>query len=166
MKRGYTTDLYRKRVEILRAHVPDIELGSDWIVGFPGETVDDHARSEAFLKEQGFAVNYIFKYDPRPGTKAHDGLVDDVPDEAKKERNQRLLALGEEVGLLRHGAHVGQLRRVLVEGRKEDGRLTGRTEHGLMTAFEGSEALIGGEVAVKIEGASGYGLGGSLAGPS
>lgn len=166
MKRGYTTDLYRRRVEILRARVPDIELGSDWIVGFPGETAEDHARSETFLKEQGFAVNYIFKYDPRPGTKAHDGLVDDVPDEAKKERNQRLLALGEEVGLLRHGAHVGQVRRVLVEGRREDGRLAGRTEHGLMATFEGPESLVGREVPVKIEGASGYGLGGALAQPS
>ena len=58
MKRGYTTDLYRRRIDILRAEVPDIELGSDWIVGFPGETEEDFAKTEAFVDEIGFLVNY------------------------------------------------------------------------------------------------------------
>jgi tRNA-2-methylthio-N6-dimethylallyladenosine synthase len=163
MKRGYTTDLYRKRVEILRTHVPDIELGSDWIVGFPGESDADHEKSEAFLREMGFLVNYIFKYDPRPGTKAHDGLEDSIPDEVKKERNQRMLKLGEELGLLRHGAHVGQTRRVLVEGVRDDGRLSGRTVHGMVASFEGPAELVGTQVDVCIEGASGYGMSGVLA---
>ena len=165
MKRGYTADLYRKRVEILRKHVPDIELGSDWIVGFPGETDEDHRRSEEFLRETGFLVNYVFKYDPRPGTKAHDGLADTVPDETKKERNQRLLKLGEEIGLLRHGAHVGQVRRVLVEGVRDDGRLSGRTVHGIVAGFEGPADLVGRQVDVRLEGASGYGASGTLVAP-
>ena len=113
MKRGYNVELYRKRTEMLRAAVPDIELGSDWIVGFPGESDAEHDESERFLVEQGFAVNYIFKYSPRPGTAA-EALADDVPEEEKKRRNQRLLELGAQTGLSRNSAHVGQVRRTFV----------------------------------------------------
>ena len=91
MKRGYTLDLYRRRAEMLRSEVPDIELGSDWIVGFCGETDADFEGSVRFLEEQEFLVNYIFKYDPRPGTSADDRLADDVAEEVKKERNRALL---------------------------------------------------------------------------
>lgn len=164
MKRGYNVELYRKRTEMLRERVPDIELGSDWIVGFPGETDAEHDESERFLSEQGFAVNYIFKYSPRPGTAA-EALVDDVPEEEKKRRNQRLLELGAQTGLARNSAHVGQVRRTLVEqlGEKRDGELVGRTIHGLSVSFAGARELLGRELDVKIEGASAYGLSGVLA---
>jgi tRNA-2-methylthio-N6-dimethylallyladenosine synthase len=66
MKRGYNLDLYRKRVAILRAAVPDIELGTDWIVGFSGESEPDFEASLALFEEIGFAQSYVFKYDPRP----------------------------------------------------------------------------------------------------
>jgi tRNA-2-methylthio-N6-dimethylallyladenosine synthase len=165
MKRGYTTDLYRRRADMLRAAVPDIELGSDWIVGFPGESDADFEASERFLAEQGFAVNYVFKYDPRPTTHAAENLADDVPEDVKKARNQRLLRKGEEVGLARHGAHVGSIRATFVEGESDraEGVLVGRTTHNLMVSFPGDKALIGSMVDVRIEGASGYGLTGSLA---
>jgi tRNA-2-methylthio-N6-dimethylallyladenosine synthase len=164
MKRGYTTDLYRRRMDVLRAAVPDIELGSDWIVGFPGETDGDFAESERFLEEQGFAVNYIFKYDPRPTTHAAEALVDDVPEAQKKERNQRLLALGEKTGLKRHGAHVGSVRRAFVESSSDrnPGHLVARTTHNLMLSFPGDAALVGTNVDVKIEGATAFSLSGSL----
>jgi len=167
MKRGYTTGLYERRVDVLRALVPDVELGSDWIVGFPGETDADHAASERFLGAQGFAVNYVFKYDPRPGTSAADGLADDVPEAVKKERNQRLLARSAEVSLRRHAGHVGAIRAVLVEGLSDraPGTLVGKTRHGMTISFEGAPALVGGEVAVLVEQASAFGLAGSLAGP-
>ena len=129
MKRGYTTDLYRKRVDLLRARVPDIELGSDWIVGFPGETEEDFAGSERFLVEQRFLVNYIFKYDPRPGTSSGDRLANDVPEALKKERNQRLLAVAERVQRERFAAWIGRPADVFVESVSErDPRvLLGRT---------------------------------------
>jgi tRNA-2-methylthio-N6-dimethylallyladenosine synthase len=165
MKRGYTTDLYRRRADILRAAVPDIELGSDWIVGFPGESDADFAASEQFLAEQGFAVNYVFKYDPRPTTHAAEKLTDDVPEDVKKARNQRMLAKSEEVGLKRHGAHVGSIRRAFVESLSDRTRgvLVGRTTHNLLVSFPGDAALVGRTVDVRIEGASGFGLSGSLA---
>lgn len=164
MKRGYTTDLYRRRMDLLRAAVPDIELGSDWIVGFPGESDADFAASEAFLEEQGFAVNYIFKYDPRPTTHAAETLADDVPEAVKKERNQRLLALGEKVGLQRHGAHVGTVRRAFVESKSDrtPGHLVARTTHNLMLTFRGDASLVGTLVDVKVEGATAFGLSGAM----
>jgi tRNA-2-methylthio-N6-dimethylallyladenosine synthase len=160
MRRGYTTDLYRRRAAILRAEVPDLELGTDWIVGFPGETEEDFRSSEAFLAEQGFAVSYVFKYDPRPGTGAAERLDDDVPEEVKKERNRRFLAAGERVASQRLSAHVGGTRRVFVEGAgaREEGTLVGRTIHGLPVLFRGDPALVGRELELRIEGSSPYGL--------
>lgn len=164
MKRGYTSDLYRRRMDVLRAAVPDIELGSDWIAGFPGETDADHEQSERFLAEQGFVVNYVFKYDPRPTTHAAEHLADDVPADVKKARNQRLLALGERLGLERHGAHVGSVRRAFVESVSDrtPGLLVARTTHNLMLAFPGDAALVGRSVDVRIESASAFGLSGAL----
>jgi len=163
MRRGYTTDLYRRRADLLRAEVPDIELGSDWIVGFPGETEEDFEASESLLAEQGFAVNYIFKYDERPGTSAAEKLPDGVPDEVKKERNQRLLRKSEEVALGRLTRHVGSTRRALVEAASDrgEGVLLARTIHGIVVSFRGGPELVGREVELAIEGATAYGLSGS-----
>jgi len=165
MKRGYTVDLYRRRMEMLRARVPDIELGTDWIVGFPGETDADFDASEAFLTEQAFVVNYVFKYSPRPGTGAAERLLDDIPEEVKKERNQRLLRAAERAGLQRHSAHVGATRRVLVDGVSDrgEGVVLGRSEHGLAVSLKGGAELLGRVVDVRIESASAYVLTGTLA---
>jgi tRNA-2-methylthio-N6-dimethylallyladenosine synthase len=159
MKRGYTTDLYRRKAELLREHVTDIELGSDWIVGFPGENDGDFEASERFLAEQGFAVNYVFQYDPRPGTKAEE-FADDVPREVKRERNNRLLRAGERSGLRRMQAQLGRTLRVLAESENErrPGYLKGRSQHGLTVTFPGDAALLGSVVDVVAEDASAYGL--------
>jgi len=163
MRRGYTTDLYRERVALLRERVPDLELGSDWIVGFPGETDADFQASEAFLSEIGFAGSYVFQYSPRPGTDA-EALADDVPAGVKGERNARLLARAASSGTLRHALHVGARRRVLVEGpverpvRGEGGWVQGRSQHGLPVRLRGDADLAGREVEVTIEAASAHGL--------
>jgi tRNA-2-methylthio-N6-dimethylallyladenosine synthase len=164
MKRGYTTDLYRRRAALLREHVPDIELGSDWIVGFPGESEADVAQSAAFLAEQGFLVNYVFQYDPRPGTAAHE-LADDVSREAKKARNHALLRAGEASSLARHRAWLGRTLDVLVdcEHDKRPGHLRGRSLHGMTVSFPGDAALVGKRVSVSAEGASPYGVSGRAA---
>lgn len=165
MKRGYTTDLYRRRADLLRSFVPDIELATDWIVGFPGETEEDYRASEAFLAEQRFVVNYIFKYDPRPTTAAAETLVDDVPEDVKKDRNQRLLAKAEEVALLRMSAHVGATRTVFVEALSERvaGHLVGHTTHGLLTSFPGAPGLIGRSLPIDVRGANPFVLSGDVA---
>jgi tRNA-2-methylthio-N6-dimethylallyladenosine synthase len=163
MKRGYTTDLYRRRLDLLRARVPDIELGSDWIVGFPGETDEDFAASEAFLAEVGFAQSYVFKYDERPTTAAAS-LADDVPTDVKKARNRALLAAAERAGLARMERHLGATREVLVESESErhPGLLQARTLHGLPVNFRGDESLIGTRVTLEIREASPFGLAGVI----
>ncbi len=159
MKRGYTTDLYRARVDLLRAEVPDIELGSDWIVGFPGETDDDFEASLAFLHEIEFVQNYVFQYSPRPGTRAH-GYADDVALAVKKERNQRLLAASERTALRRHERFIGADVDVFVESEspKHPGRLRGRSRHNIPVSFDGPAALIGATAQVRVGEASAYGL--------
>ena len=164
MKRGYTTDLYRRRADVLRALVPDIELGSDWIVGFPSENDDEFATCEAFLAEQGFVVNYVFKYSPRPDTAAFE-RADDVPEEVKKERNQRLLAAAERAQRARFEAQIGRRQPAFVEDAPSDrpGTLRARTHHNLPITLRGGAEHVGTTVDVVPEHASPYGLAGSLA---
>ncbi|MCA8973172.1 MAG: tRNA (N6-isopentenyl adenosine(37)-C2)-methylthiotransferase MiaB, partial [Planctomycetes bacterium] len=127
MRRGYTVERYRKRVDLLLERAPDVELHSDFIVGYPGETAADFDLTVGFLREIGFAQSYVFKYSPRPGTVAAD-LVDDVAEAEKERRNQVLLAVQEELTLARNRALVGATVEVLVEGpSKVAGRLSGRT---------------------------------------
>ncbi len=166
MKRGYTTELYRSRVAILRDEVPDIELGSDWIVGFPGESEHDFGRSLAFLEEIGFVQNYVFQFDPRPGTKAAR-LVDDVTPEAKKDRNRRLLSAGERVALARNGCWIGREVDVFVEEsvEKRPDLVRGRSAHGLTVSARAAKTLIGRSVRVHIGEVSPFGLFGSLVEP-
>ena len=157
MKRGYTVDLYRRRLDILRGAVPDIELGSDWIVGFPGETEEDYLATERFMEEIGSVVNYVFKYDTRPGTRAAE-LVDDVAVADKKDRNNRLLAAAERVALGRMRARIGREVGVFVEALREDGQLKGRTVHGLPIRFRGPAELVGTTVQLTPLDSSAYGL--------
>ena len=167
MKRGYTTGLYAERLELLRAHVPDIELASDWIVGFPTETDAEFAESERLLEHHGFVVNYIFKYSPRPNTAAWQKLDDDVPEEIKKERNQRLLRAAERAGLARHRAQIGRVQPVFVETVSEryPGSVQGRTWQNLAISFPGDAEQVGSTVTVEPREASPYGLSGVLADP-
>lgn len=164
MRRGYTTDLYRRRVAMLREIVPDLELASDWIVGFPGEGEEDHVASERFLEEMGFVTSYVFQYDPRPGTSSDERLRDDVPRETKRERNHRLLAVAERVALGRMSAQVG--RTLLAFAEEQDERasvagkpwLRGRTTSGLPVRFPAPCEQLGRLLEVRVESASAYGL--------
>ena len=144
MRRGYTLDLYRRRIDLLRARMPDLELVSDWIVGFPGETDEDFQASAAALEEFGFLQSYVFQYSPRPGTAAFD-LADDVPAEVKKVRNHRLLELQHRVARERTPHMVGESSRLLLEARSErdPGSWVGRIDNGhraLLPHGEGLEA--------------------------
>lgn len=161
MRRGYTRDLYRARLALLRETMPDIELGSDWIVGFPGESEADFAATLAFLAEIQSSQNYVFQYSPRPGTRAH-ALLDDVSEESKRARNQALLRVGEEVALARHRLRIGEVLEVFVEEPQADGiHLRGRSQHGLSVSFEGATTLLGRIVRVRVEGASPFSAWGS-----
>jgi len=151
MKRGYTVSRYLERVELLRERVPEIELQSDFIVGFPGETEEDFEQTVALMERLRFAQSFIFKYSPRPGTSAAE-LVDDVVDAEKARRNAVLLEVQGRHSAERHRELVGSVAEVLVEGwSKVAGRMTGRTmQHRLVHFPTADVSLIGRYVSVRI----------------
>ncbi len=129
MKRGYTILEYKNIVRRLRAVRPGISIGTDFIVGFPGETDADVERLMALVDEIGFDASFSFVYSPRPGTPAA-ALVDDTPHAVKLGRLQRLQAALERHAQAISASRVGTTQRVLIEGpsRRNPTELTGRTE--------------------------------------
>jgi len=152
MNRRYTTFEYLEMVERLRRAVPDMELGSDFIVGFPGESEQDFSATLALVEEVGFQQSFVFKYSPRPGTSAARQYTAQVPDEIKRDRNQRLLRAQEKISLAKNARHVGRDVEVLVEGRsqRDHSRYTGRTVYNNIVAFPGSKEMVGAFVRVRI----------------
>ncbi len=154
MKRGYTTLEYKSTIRKLRAVRPDIRLSSDFIVGFPGETDADHAKTLALIDEIGFDASFSFVFSPRPGTPAA-ALADDTPREVKLERLQQLQALLERNVRRISASLVGATQRILVEGpsRRNAAESMGRTACNRIVNFDGGAqalALIGRMVDVRI----------------
>jgi tRNA-2-methylthio-N6-dimethylallyladenosine synthase len=129
MKRGYTTLQYKSTIRALRAVRPDISLSSDFIVGFPGETEEDHARTMKLVEDIGFDASFSFVFSARPGTPAAN-LADDTPQDVKLKRLQALQALLDSHVQRISAQRVGTRQRILVEGRskKSADELMGRTE--------------------------------------
>ncbi|GBD41075.1 tRNA-2-methylthio-N(6)-dimethylallyladenosine synthase [bacterium HR39] len=129
MNRRYTADDYRRIVDRLREARPDIALSSDFIVGFPGESEEDHEATLRLVEEIGFAQAYSFKYSPRPGTPG-SVMPRQVPEEVKDRRLSELQALLEEQQRRFNAATVGRVLPVLFErpGR-HPGQLVGRTPY-------------------------------------
>ncbi|MFO1339727.1 MAG: tRNA (N6-isopentenyl adenosine(37)-C2)-methylthiotransferase MiaB [Burkholderiaceae bacterium] len=144
MKRGYTALEYKSTIRKLRAVRPDIAMSSDFIVGFPGETEDDHAKTMKLIDDIGYDASFSFIYSPRPGTPAA-ALHDDTPHEVKLARLQALQAKLED-NVRRYSAQrVGTVQRILVEGpsRKSAAELMGRTECNRIVNFAGPARLVG-----------------------
>ncbi|MDR3210409.1 MAG: tRNA (N6-isopentenyl adenosine(37)-C2)-methylthiotransferase MiaB [Planctomycetota bacterium] len=137
MRRGYSRSQYEEKVAMIREILPDAQIASDFIVGFPGETEADFQASLELLTEARFQNSFIFKYSPRPGTLAERQYPDDVPLPEKKSRHARLLARQEEVSRERAQSLLGSRQRVLVEGlsKRDQRRLTGRTAGNLICVF-------------------------------
>jgi tRNA-2-methylthio-N6-dimethylallyladenosine synthase len=163
MRRGYSVERYLEICDTLRSQVAGIELASDFIVGFPGETPEDFDRTVALLERVRFQNSFIFKYSPRPGTDAAS-LPDDVPEEEKKRRNQVLLDVQERVSLDLNRRRVGQKMEILVEGpsKRDPRRQTGRTDTHQIVNFEAGRDLAGQFATVEIIGASAVALSGTL----
>ncbi|MGE4052208.1 MAG: MiaB/RimO family radical SAM methylthiotransferase, partial [Piscinibacter sp.] len=151
MKRGYTAMEYKSTIRKLRAVRPDISLSSDFIVGFPGETEDDHARTMKLIEDIGFDSSFSFVYSARPGTPAAN-LADDTPQAVKLQRLQQLQAAIEANARHIGESRVGTLQRVLVEGpsRKDPAELMGRTECNRIVNFAGAARLVGEMIDVRI----------------
>jgi tRNA-2-methylthio-N6-dimethylallyladenosine synthase len=120
MHRGYTRHDYLLRVERLRTYVPDVAISTDLIVGFPGENDADFEQTRQLVETVEFDAMYLFKYSPRPGTKAAT-FEDQVPESVKTARFNTLLAIQEAIQLRRNRSRVGRCEEVLVEGPSKKG---------------------------------------------
>ena len=163
MRRGYTAAKYEETVAKLRAKVPGVEIASDWIVGFPGETAEEFEKSVGLMERVRFQNSFVFKYSPRPGTDAA-ALADDVPEDEKRRRNQVLLDLQERVSQEKNAAKVGSTAELFVEGpsKRDATRMTGRTETNQIVNFPAGRELSGRFATVRIVSSSGLAFVGDL----
>ena len=160
MARDYTVDGYERLVDRLRGRIPGIALSTDVIVGFPGETDDDFAATRSLVARVGYDAAFLFKYSAREGTRAYK-WDDDVPDETKAARLERLIALQEGASAERNRRLVGRDVEVLVEGpaRRGEGWLTGKSRDFRTVVFPG-RAAPGALVSVRVESATSHTLAG------
>ena len=160
MRRTYSRERYLKLVAELRDAIPDLALTTDIIVGFPGETDEDFTETLQVVEEVGFDGAFTFVYSPRAGTEAAE--MEQVADEAKHERIERLVEVVQRVAAERNEARVGLVEEVLVEGasRTDPSLLRGRTRRNTTVNFTG-EAVPGELVDVRIDRASSTTLGGA-----
>lgn len=162
MRRGNTVEEYMALIDALKTQTPDIELSTDIIVGFPGETESEFEDTIRFMERVGFSSSYMFCYSPRPGTPAAD-FKDDVPDAVKKERLQRTIECQNRLAALQGEKFLGKEVEVLVEGettRKEARFMKGRNPQYWQVHFPGQANRFqpGDLVNVRIEEVSGHAL--------
>jgi tRNA-2-methylthio-N6-dimethylallyladenosine synthase len=160
MRRTYSRERYLRLVDELRAAIPDLALTTDIIVGFPGETEDDFRETLEVVEEVGFDSAFTFVYSPRVGTDAA-AMSDQVPDEVKRERIERLVELVQRLAASRNAERIGRVEEVLVEGpsRTDPAYLRGRTRRNTTVNFAGP-AVAGELVDVVIDRATSTTLGG------
>jgi tRNA-2-methylthio-N6-dimethylallyladenosine synthase len=164
MRRTYSRERYLKLVGEMRAAIPDLALSTDIIVGFPGETEDDFRETLEVVEEVGFDSAFTFVYSPRAGTDAA-AMTDQIADEVKRERIERLVDLVQRIAASRNEERVGRVEEVLVEGpsRTDAAILRGRTRRNTTVNFAG-DAVAGELVDVRIERATSTTLGGAQLG--
>ncbi|MDQ6575963.1 MAG: tRNA (N6-isopentenyl adenosine(37)-C2)-methylthiotransferase MiaB [Haemophilus parahaemolyticus] len=151
MKRNHTALEYKAIIRKLREVRPNIQISSDFIVGFPGETAEDFEQTMKVIEQVNFDMSFSFIYSARPGTPAAD-IPDDVSEEEKKERLARLQQRINHQAMQFSRAMLGTEQRILVEGpsKKDIMELTGRTETNRVVNFVGTPDMIGKFVDVKI----------------
>jgi len=161
MRRTYTRERYLKLVADMRASIPDLALTTDLIVGFPGETEDDFEETVSAVEEVGFDGAFTFVYSPRAGTEAA-ARDDQIADDVKRDRIERLVEIVQRVAAERNAARVGTVEEVLVEGpsRTDPSLLRGRTRRNTTVNFTG-DAAAGDLVEVRVERATSTTLSGA-----
>ncbi len=138
MRRTYSREKFVALAERMRATIPDLALSTDLIVGFPGETEDDFRQTLEAVEEVGFDGAFTFVFSPRGGTEAAT-LADQVPDEVKQDRIERLVDVVQRVAAERNRTRIGGVEEVLVEGpsRTDPAFLRGRTRRNTTVNFRG-----------------------------
>ncbi len=162
MNRRYTREKYLGEIKMLRSRLPEAEVTTDIIVGFPGETEEDYLQTEALVKEVDFASAFTFVYSPRQGTKAAT-MENQIPEAVQKDRIMRLVELVNSLTRKKSEKYLGKTVEILCEDydRKKDLYL-GRDEFGRMGYFKSETDKIGAFVHLKITKANGISLYGEI----
>ena len=152
MNRVYSRDYYLERVRAIKRIIPDCSLSTDIIVGFCGETEENHQDTLSIMEEVGYSSAYMFKYSVREGTKAADSFEDDVPEEVKARRFDEVLALQQRLSTESNMKDVGKTFDVLVEGvsKRSDKQLFGRNSQNKVVVFPRENHQIGDYVRVTV----------------
>lgn len=164
MNRKYTKDDYLRLVEKLKAAVPHIAISTDIITGFPGETEEDFEETLDLVRRVEYDSAFTFLYSIRKGTPAAE-YENQIPEEIKHERFNRLVELVNEISARKNAAYVGKTVKVLVDGpsKNNSAALGGRTEGFKLINFEGPQDLIGKLVDVEVTAGKTFSLEGRLA---
>lgn len=158
MNRRYTRERYLEEIRMLKARIPEAEITTDIIVGFPGETEEDYLETESLVKEVGFASAFTFVYSPRTGTKA-SVMENQVPEHVQKERIMRLIEVVNAQTRKKSETYVGKTVEILCEDYDaKKGLYLGRDEFGRMAYFAYPENVIGKFVQFRVTKANGISL--------
>ena len=164
MNRKYTREWYLDRVAAIRRILPDAGISSDLFTGFHNESEEDFQQTLSLMEEVGFDSSFLFKYSERPGTFASKHLPDNIPEDVKIERLNRMIDLQNRLSLQNNKKDIGKVFEVLVEGKSKRNAEEhfGRTSQNKVVVFPKGETKPGDFVKVKITDASSATLKGSL----
>ncbi len=158
MNRRYTREKYLGEIEMLKRHLPQAEVTTDIIVGFPGETEEDYLLTEDLVKQVDFASAFTFVYSPRQGTRAAT-MENQIPEDVQKDRIMRLVALVNSLTRQKSEKYVGKTVEILCEDYDEKkGLYMGRDEFGRMGYFHSDQNEIGEFVLLHVTKANGISL--------
>lgn len=163
MNRKYSKDDYLSKIKKIKEINPEISLCTDIMVGFPGETEEDFDETIDLVKKVEYDTSFTFIYSLREGTKAALSK-EQIPDDVKHERFERLLDVLYPIQLKKNQKCVGAVVKVLVEGisKSDNERIWGRTPEFKLISFKGDKSLIGDIIEVKVVDANSFALVGEL----
>ena len=153
MNRKYTREWYHDRIAKIREAMPDCGISSDMFTGFHNETEEDFEETLSLMREVGFDSSFMFKYSERPGTFAAKHLPDNVSEEVKIDRLNRMIALQNELSLCSNRNDVGKTFEVLVEGysKRSKDDMFGRTQQNKVIVFPAGDTKVGDRVMCVVE---------------
>ena len=153
MNRKYTREWYLDRIAKIREAMPDCGISSDMFTGFHNETEEDFEETLSLMREVGFDSSFMFKYSERPGTFAAKHLPDNVSEEVKIDRLNRMIALQNELSLCSNRNDVGETFEVLVEGysKRSKDDMFGRTQQNKVIVFPAGDTKVGDRVMCVVE---------------
>ena len=156
MNRKYTREWYLDRIAKIRKEMPDCGITTDMFTGFYNESEEDFQETLSLMREVGFDGAFMFKYSERPGTLASKIMKDNIPEEVKIDRLNRMIALQNELSLASNQRDINKTFEVLVEGYSKRSRadLFGRTQQNKVIVFPAGNHHIGDYVTVKVNSAS------------